>query len=505
MRSTLCLVAVLAITPGPAAPQEPAAEVVPAWEIGRHSYEIVAMADDNFMTHTVRFPIGGGRTGIGRFMSRAANAAGLGGFAMEVMARRRASPDEPGSDVRLSIWLKDLPEQMPKTLPITPLIFAAEAPGEDGPGASLSGPYDIPSGERMVEVTFQGPMRLDEFIRLVSRNRIDGTFDGRTFRIEGAELQALRALVLRVAAPGEIVDSRLLATPLQDRMTVAERHSAKEPLTDELLGAMMAERLPEPRGRLALNRSALGEVVLTALDPASTSQTFVVLQNVRKDEQATAVEQHDWRPMAAAGDTLWIVRGAGAPTGAVVQRRYRVKDQQGGCSPSIKTTGWVYEVDVAIGGDMPLNELGRYAVAGKPAAMRQVEAARAAEANIPSSVWDEAAKDARELNERSRLSRADMMDNATVRTLKGAGAEYRFVHVELSGGGNYSLPETRVYIVNSAGKIVDRMKVYLGGEPMIAVEGARGSEALVLSTGLVEFRDGRWRLPSILPFPLGMC
>jgi hypothetical protein len=146
------------------------------------------------LAHQARISIGGGRSGIGRALSRVANTAGVGGFALTV--RTEAVAGAPAGHVQFTVYLKDLSESMPGSR--SPTLDLGE-----GVSVALQRKGEIRTyGGNLREADYTGMLPIADYLGVVARSRVDGSFEGRSFRIETKQLDALRELLLRVAAAG---------------------------------------------------------------------------------------------------------------------------------------------------------------------------------------------------------------------------------------------------------------------------------------------------------------
>jgi hypothetical protein len=189
-----------------------------------------------------------------------------------------------------------------------------------------------------------------------------------------------------------------------------------------------------------------------------------------------------------------------------VMRRYRVRDVQGGCSSVISTTGWLYEVDIAAGGDFRIAGLGGIALSRRPGWYRAAEASREAAGTVGAAVWNTVAAHAAVAAGAGRpLPRSSLVEQARLLSLRAGGVEYSFLTVPLTvTESDWDRPVYATWVIGRDGAIVQRFDAD-DLAPLAVVEDGAGNDALLLFTGLIRFRDGRWHLPEILPFDRGSC
>lgn len=187
--------------------------------------------------HQVRRAIGGGRGGFGRALSRLANTAGVGGFALTV--RTEAGETGPVDDVTLSIYLKDLYESMPS---------GRHASLDLGEGLIVTLQRDgevRQYGGDLREADYRAVLPISEYLGVVARSRVDGSFEDRAFRIEGKQLDTLRDVLLRVAAAGSPLN------PAPPNVITAAEHAVVPAPDAATAGA--ADGLPNAEDIMALN------------------------------------------------------------------------------------------------------------------------------------------------------------------------------------------------------------------------------------------------------------
>jgi hypothetical protein len=291
----------------------------------------------------------------------------------------------------------------------------------------------------------------------------------------------------------------------------------QRPLADSDITAMGGRPLPELRSG-GLDPSAVALVIPTGL---ASGQQFVLLQNVKDAESVHDVESLDWRAMAEEGDTLYVVSASEGVVPVTVLRRTRVADLQGGCGRHIRTTGWLYEVNVprsariAIGDRlMPYRD---YAVVSyRPASVSAIE--EATSVLPPAVVWHMAEADAavlhhveghsfpRPLRGTVRfdgLEHAGMVESATTGRARSRTGMITFVRVPLEVTDDRTWPRYMTYTLGGNGEVSARLPLYVSDGTLVLSHGA--GVDVILSTGALRFDGTSWTMPRILPFPLGMC
>jgi hypothetical protein len=481
----------------PAAAQDPAA-VVPDWQPGDHGVEIRMLPGEGGRTaFETSYPIGGGRSGLGRALSRIANTVGLGGIALT--ARTATDNGMPDSHVELRVYLKDLYENMPASTSDLQLESYHLRLQRDGD-------LRIHSGD-LREADYIGRLPLHDFVRLLNEPRVDGLFEGREIRIERNQLAALRDLVLRVASPGTAL------APVQ-----------ADDLPSVLPGEFVSAGLLARHGLHVTGRAAEGsdrDAVGWLIDLGEGEPGPFLIQPVI-GLGTTRTEHDDWTPFAAVEDTVYLAAHDGLRR-AVITGRASVEETGPGSlcrSERFHAEGWLYDIR-ALDGPLPrLTGWGQHspALAVPVSEVRRFassrlegfelfsdqpgfEALQARAFAAMGETWGAAMRAARGdggEHFENPLPTDELLTPSNIRVLRvqGEDGEVLFASVSLYESNHYRVPSTYwLYVIGADGTVLQAEKNQ--GLPVSVAREPQGrADLLIYHEGVARWSGVGYRFPT---------
>jgi hypothetical protein len=498
---SICILLTLAIAAASPATAQEADALVPAWQVGDHGVEIRTLPGQADRTALeASFPIGGGRSGFGRALSRLANTVGVGGFSLAV--RTATNQGMPDGQVQLRIYLKDLVESMPGDVGDLQL-------GDMRVRLQRDGAERVYSGE-LREADYSGHMPIEDFVRLLGEERIDGVFEGRQFLIENNQLAALRDLVLRVAPAG----TSLVSTP------AAVAHGpAGETTAGHSDDGFLAQHGLHETGRSvgAVDRTSVAWLV----DVGAGAPGPFLLQPVL-GRWAVDDGRADWAPFAAVGDTVYLAGDRGVQRAVITDRRSVEETNPGSLCRSAQFTaqGWLYDVATV---DGPLPRQAGWATFSPAlsvpvAEMRRLTTERregyqqiseqpgyeALQQRAFAAIrghWEPAMRAARgeggDRFENPRPTRELLVpETVQVLSVQGAGGEILLASVSLHETDHYMVPSTYfLYVIEAGGRVVQTEQ----GRHLpraVARTPAGGADLLIYDVGIARWTGAGFSFPT---------
>jgi hypothetical protein len=503
MRRTLCCILGLVFClAAPAMAQDPGT-VVPSWDVAGHGVDIRSVAtEDGRAAMETTFPIGGGRSGFGRALSRLAHTVGVGGFTLT--ARTFAADDAAGDLVELRVYLRDLMESMPArdaSLELSGSLLTAQRTGD----------LRVHGGD-LREAEWVAHVPLADFVDALSESRLNGVFEGRQFVIERNQLAALRQLVLDVAPAGSV-------------LARAPASSAAAPPVAATGGGLDADLLSRhglvitDRPATDLRRDAVAWLVRQSEGEAGP---FVLQWVLGMWETGEA----DWTPMAEVGDTLYLPGEEGVLRAVVTGRAAVEEETQGSLcrSDRFEAQGWLFDV-APLDGPLPVtsgwglrtpvvavpaSEIRRFAglefVEGQPDyEVLQARAFRAIEGDWAAAMRAARGEGGRGFDDPRPTAELIQAWGVRVLRIQGTEGERLLAAVTLHDNTHYRHPPTSLlYLIGPDGKVLERARHW--GLPGALLR-APGSSADVLVYGqeLVGWPDGSFYFFEREPGEPGGC